>query len=171
MSQQRSCYPIARAFLALVALAISGCDMPSALPRFEPIFLFKSESVSVPVTSLPASQSATEDLRHVDESLAKRVREGALLVDVSNPAGATGQATVRISGGGATVQGVISLTGGSQRITIPADAIHAFIGNMVTLTASGTLCPAMGCVPALPPYAEVTFNTRIELTVEIGGEG
>lgn len=158
---------------ALVAgLGLAACELPSGLPRFQPTYQFPAEAVSVDVTSQPASASAMEDLTDIDEELRDNVVAGALVVDVVNPAGATGQATVRITGGGQTVSGTIQLAGGDgQRITASQDALRAFLGSTVTISAEGTFCPASGCGATQPPFAQVTFDTKLEITIEIGGEG
>ena len=156
----------------VAGLGLAGCELPSGLPRFQPTYLFPAEAVSVDVTSQPAMSSTLEDLSDIDEELSDNVVAGALVVDVVNPSGATGQATVSITGGGQTVEGTILLSGGDgQRIPAERAAIQAFLGRTVTIEAQGTFCPATGCGATQPPFAQVTFETKLEITLEIGGEG
>ncbi len=154
-----------------MAIAAIGCDLPTAPPRFQPTFVLQADPVKVPVTSAAASSQATRDLRDIDPDLAARARGGAVVVSVDNPSGATGQVRVRIEGGGALVEGDVPLSAtNGHRITVPEVAMRAFLGNSVTIRVSGTLCPASGCQLRPPPFPEVTFRPRIEVTFEIGGE-
>lgn len=150
---------------------VAACDVPTAPPRFETRFAVAGGDVSVPVTSRPASATSGYDLTDAAD-LAGRARGGALVVEIANAAGATGLIDIRIQGGGATVVGTVDLAaGGSQRIPADREQVQALLGNMVSVTASGTLCPQSGCnANALPPFPEVRFDTRLELVLELGGE-
>jgi hypothetical protein len=155
---------------ALVA-AVTACDIPTAPPRFETTFVVPGETVTVPVTSQNASASATYDLTDTAD-LVGRSRGGTLIVDVGNAAGATGTVLVRIAAGGVSVDGTVDLSAGSdQRIPVSRNDLAALLGRELTITATGRLCPQSGCSAlTLPPFPTVTFDTRLELVLELGGE-
>jgi hypothetical protein len=154
-----------------VLALLSACDVPTAPPRFETRFVVAGEEVSVPVTSRQASATSGYDLTEAAD-LAGRAQGGALVVDVENAAGATGLVAIRITGGGTTVDGTVDLAaGGGQRIPADREQVRALLGQDVTITATGTLCPQSGCdANALPPFPMVRFETRFELMLELGGE-
>jgi hypothetical protein len=156
---------------AAAAGILTACDIPTAPPRFETTFVVPGETVTVPVTSRSASASATYDLTDTGD-LVDRSRGGAIVVDVENAEAASGTVLVRFAAGGVTVDGTVDLSAGSgQRIPVSRDELAALLGRELTITATGTLCPASGCSPlSLPPFPSVTFETRLELTLEIGGE-
>jgi hypothetical protein len=156
---------------AAAVVMLTGCDIPTAPPRFETTFVVPGETVTVPVTSRSASASAAYDLSDTGD-LVDQSRGGAVVVDVENPANATGSVLVRFAAGGVVVEGTVDLSaGGGQRIPVSREELAALLGRELTITASGTLCPASGCnALSLPPFPNVTFDTRLELTLEIGGE-
>jgi hypothetical protein len=157
--------------VAAAVVMLTACDIPTAPPRFETTFVVPGETVTVPVTSQDASASVTYDLTDT-EDLAGRSRGGALVVNVENATGATGTVQVRIAAGGVSVEGTVDLSAGSgQRIEVGRDELAALLGRELTVTAAGRLCPASGCNPVnLPPFPNVTFDTRLEVVLELGGE-
>jgi hypothetical protein len=157
--------------IAATAVMLTACEIPTAPPRFESTFVVPGETVTVPVTSQNASASATYDLTETAD-LVGRSRGGALVVDVDNASGATGTVLVRIAAGGVTVEGTVDLSAGSgQRIPVSRNDLAALLGRELTITASGRLCPQSGCsAVTLPPFPSVTFETRLELVLELGGE-
>ena len=164
---------LARRITALLGLllvfAISGCELPTGLPRVESLFRFPVDDVVLPVTSVPATSSGQTDLGGID--LSDNIRRGAIRVTPENPTGATGQLAIRLIGGGTTVTGVIDVAGpANQLIDLTEAEVRALMAGVITIEASGTLCPAAGCVIGLPPYAELTLKNELELVVELGGE-
>lgn len=156
---------------ALLLVAVVSCDLPTSPPRFQPTFVIAAEEIRVPVTSTSASAATSRDLRGFDADMVARARGGALVVDLVNPAAATGTVTVRIEGGGASVQGEVDVAGGNgQRIPVPEATLQTLLGSDARITVSGTLCPASGCAPGPAPFPEVVFRPRIEITFEIGGD-
>lgn len=159
-----------RAAVALPWLAVA-CDLPTDLPRFESTFVVPGERIEVPVASQPVAISVTHDLGDA-EDLASRARGGAVVVDVDNPSGAGGPIQLRITADQADVTASIDPRGGSrQRIPLTSGEVQAMLGNVVTLRASATLCPATGCAPGLPPGGLVTLRARYELTLVVGTGG
>jgi hypothetical protein len=161
-----------RAVLAVWCIALGGCDVPTAAPRFETTFVMPGEAVLVPVTSRPAAVLGSYDLTDVDVSLINRTRGGALRVDLIGSAGGSGLVELTLAGGGVEVRGVVDLAVGSgQRIPASESEVRALLGQDVAITASGTLCPQTGCdATSLPPFAQVTLRTSLELLLELGGE-
>jgi hypothetical protein len=156
----------------VLPLALLACDLPTAPPRFQPVFVVEIAPVEVPVTSTPAAASTERDLTDIDPDLIDRARAGAVVFDLVNPSGAAGQMAVRIEGGGQLVEGTVLVNGGDgQRIAIPGAVLRALMSGEVSIDVSGKLCPAAGCALRPPPFPEVTFRPRIEITFEIGGEG
>lgn len=157
--------------LFCATVSATACELPTASPRFQPTFVVETAPVAVPVTSAPASSFVSRDLADLDPDLVARARAGALHIAVDNASGARGVTHIRIDGGGATVEGDIVLDGAAVgRIEIPEDAMRALLEDAVLIRVSGTLCPASGCSAVAPPFPEVTFRPRLQITFEIGGE-
>lgn len=157
-------------FGLVLVLAYAGCELPTGLPRVESVFRFPVDDVVIPVTSVPATASGQTDLGGID--LSDNVRRGAIRVTPDNPVGATGLLTVRLMGGGETVTGLIDVAGpANQLIELNEQQIRALLSGVVTIQASGTLCPAAGCAITLPPFPELTLKNELELVLELGGEG
>ena len=161
-------YP--RAGLAVLLLALTGgCDVPTALPRFENTLVLPAPDMNVPVLGAPAAATVSVDLANVDEAFADRVRGGEVQFTPVNPSGATGTLTITISEpqSGASVSGTIDVASQTpQIITIPEQTMRAFLGRTVDVTASGTLGPL-----TLPNPASVRLETLMRVTFEVGGEG
>lgn len=161
--------PLSIPALVLV-LTAAACELPTGLPRVESTFRFPVDDVVLPVTSVPASASSQTDLGGID--LSDNVRRGTIRVTPENALGATGQLTIRLMGGGETVTGVVDVAGPpNQLISLNEQQIRALLSGVVTIEASGTLCPASGCVLGPPPFAELKLINELELVVELGGEG
>lgn len=161
---------VRRVAVALPLIA-AACELPTDLPRFESTYVVPAERILVPVASQPVAITVTHDLGDA-EDLASRARSGAVLVDVENPSGASGPIRLRITADQADVAASIDPRGGSrQRIPLTSGEVRAMLGNVVTLHASGTLCPASGCAPGLPPGGLVTLRARYELTLVVGTGG
>lgn len=152
-----------------VLAVLASCDVPTGLPRIESTFRFPVDAVVVPVTGLSATASAQADLGAIDLD---DVQRGRVLVTPENGSGSTGLLTVRITGGGVVVSGVIDVAGGAdQAIEVSGGEVRALLGAMATIEASGTLCRPAGCGASLPPYPDVRLENTLELVVELGGEG
>lgn len=165
-------HPVAdlRAALAVLLLALmAGCDVPTALPRFENTLVLPAPDMNVPVLGAPATTTVSVDLANVDESFADRVRGGEVQFTPVNPSGATGTLTITIREpqSGASVSGTVDVASQTpQIITIPEQTMRAFLSRTVDVTASGTLGPL-----TLPNPASVRLETLMRITFEVGGEG
>jgi hypothetical protein len=157
--------------VAPVSLLAAACGLPTDLPRFESTFVVPAERIVVPVASQPVTASVAHDLGEA-EDLARRARGGAVVIDVENPSGAAGSIQLRITADQADVTGTIDPRVASRlRLPLTPAEVQSILGNVVTLRASATLCPASGCAPGVPPGATVTLRARYELTLVVGTGG
>ncbi|MGH7444211.1 MAG: hypothetical protein ACREKM_05020 [Longimicrobiales bacterium] len=160
-----------RPALWLVAASVAaGCDVPTALPRFENTLALPAPAIEVPALGAPVqTPPATVDLTEVDESFAERARGGEVQFTPVNPEDGTGtlQVTITEPQSGTTVSQSITVTpeGTAQVVSVNEQEIRAFLGRDVQITLSGALGPAA------VPVQTVTLETLVRLVFEIGGEG
>jgi len=155
--------------IVVTVASMTGCDVPTGLPRFASTWRFPTADVVVPVAGVQGSTTVTEDLTDVD--ISDRVRSAVIRIRPENAAGATGTITFSIQGGGVTVRGTVNVVNPAvQTIPISEAEVRALLGSSAAFTASGTVCRAGGCGPVPPPHASVTLKTELELVLEVGGD-
>lgn len=159
----------ARSAAAFLLMGLLACEIPTAPPRFQPTFVVDVDPVSLPVTSMAASTFISRDLANVDPDVAGRARGGAVVLRIDNPSAATGVLTIRVDGGGETVTSAVDAAATSVRIPLDVAEMRAFLTSALMIRATGTLCPADGCVQRPPPFPAVTLHPRLEVQLEIGG--
>jgi hypothetical protein len=144
----------------------SGCESPAA--PLESMMVIREGQIVVPVVAQPVSVTVTRELAPADATPGRTIA-GAIVVDVENAGGATGQLDLRVTGFGASVNGSVDATSGTaHRIPLSIADAQALAAGALTFRASGTLCPAEGCAMAEPPAGQiVTLRARVELTVEV----
>lgn len=155
--------------LGLALMGSAGCDVPTALPRFENTLALPAPDIDVPVTgaATPAIPVVV-DLSNVDEDFASRARGGEIEFTPLNPEDGTGmlQITIRDTESATVVSETVTVDaeGTPQVVTIGRDAMLAFLGGDVEITVTGTLGPAD------IPTRFVTLDTVVRITFEIGGD-
>jgi hypothetical protein len=156
--------------VAVAAVMVASCDVPTDLPRFESTFIVPTEQLAMPISGRAVQVAFTRDLTDTRD-LVRRARGGSLVVDVENQSAASGAIELRLSSELITVVGSIDARGGNrQRISLSRAEVQALLGQLISLRASGTLCPATSCAVVAPTNV-VTLHTRIELTLELGTDG
>lgn len=160
--------PWAAAAALLLGLS-AGCDVPTALPRFENTLALPAPDLVVPVLGVPASATVTVDMADVDDAFADRVIRGEVQFTPVNPGNVTGtlEITMREPQSNASVTGTVQVTGAAaaQVIEIPQETMRAFLGRTIQITASGALGPV-----SVPP-GSLRLESLVRITFEIGGEG
>ena len=165
----RSVRGMAIVALWLAAVGTAGCDVPTALPRFENTLALPAPDIAVPVTgaATPATPVVV-DLSNVDEDFASRARGGEIEFTPLNPEDGTGelQITIRDTESATVISQTVTVDaqGTPQIVTIERDAMLAFLGGDVQITVTGVLGPAD------IPTRFVTLETVVRITFEIGGD-
>ena len=164
----------ARARAAVIAALLAagtvaaGCDVPTALPRFENTLALPAPDIDVPVTGTPTPAiPVVVDLSNVDEDFAARARGGEIEFTPLNPENGTGtlQVTIRDDTSEAIVTQTVTVDeqGTPQLVTIEREAILAFLGGNVEITVVGDLGP--GEIPT----RFLTLEAVVRITFEVGG--
>ncbi len=165
---RRACR-VAGAATLLGLLASAGCDVPTALPRFENTLALPAPDIGVPVTGAPTpAVPVTVDLRNVDEDFAGRARGGEIRFTPLNPEDGTGTLQVTISDVESTTTVTQTVTidaaGTPQVVAIDEAAMQAFLGGEVEITVTGNLGPAS------IPTETLVLETLVRITFEVGGD-
>jgi hypothetical protein len=107
------------------------------------------------------------DTDEVDDEVVDRLRGGALLLDIDNPFGVTGNLTLNIAAPGTTITKQIQLQAARSAVRVPftGQEIQAILGSgPVLLDATGTLSATGGAV-TVRPNQSVSIRSRLELTI------
>jgi hypothetical protein len=121
-------------------------------------------------TSLHAA--ATIDLSGVDWAVIRRVRRGAFVLAVENPFDvSSGPLTLRLTAPGTELVRTVELAPGStvQRVALDGAELRSLLGQVVTLTLSGTV-EAEGPV-GVRPGDTIVVTATLDITLELGPEG
>lgn len=160
----------------LALLASAGCDVPTALPRFENTLALPAPDIGVPVTGFPtAAVPVTVDLRNVDEDFAGRARGGEIQFTPQPPQSdlqadpdeltGTLQVTIRDVESTTVVTQMVAIDGYTPMVvTVDEAAMQAFLGGDVEITVTGSLGPSS------IPTQTLMLETLVRITFEVGGE-
>lgn len=148
----------------------AACEVPTDLPRLESTFVVPTEQLTLPVAGQPVSVLMTHDMAQ-NRNLVSRTRGGTLVVEIENGASAMGRIDLRVSNGQVDVMASLDARGENvQRIPLTRVEIQSLLGSMVTLRASGTLCPAAGCGTSGPAGQVVRLRGRFELVLDTAAD-
>ncbi len=155
--------------LSLAVVGTAGCDVPTALPRFENVLALPAPDIAVPVTGFPAPAIPVRvDLSNVDADFAARARGGEIEFTPTNPEDGTGtlQVTIRDADSDAEVVQTVTVDaqGTPQIVSIGQDDMIAFLGGDVEITVTGTLGPGQ------IPTRSLIIDVLVRITFEVGGE-
>lgn len=160
----------------LVLLASVGCDVPTALPRFENTLALPAPDIGVPVTGFPtAAIPVTVDLRNVDEDFADRARGGEIEFTPQAPqsdlqadpdaVSGTLQVTIRDVESTTVVTQTVTIDGYTPMVvSVDEAAMQVFLGGDVEITVTGSLGPSS------IPTQTLVLATLVRITFEVGGE-
>lgn len=156
-------------WLVLIGL-VSACDVPTEAPQLESTFLVTTEQLSVPVAGAPVTVVLTHDMAGA-RNLVTRTRGGSLIVDIENGSAATGRITLRVSNGQVDIMAFIDSRGQNERIPLTRSEVQSLLGSVVTLRASGTLCPASGCATAAGGGGGHVVKVRSSFELQLDADG
>lgn len=117
-----------------------------------------------------AIESTETELDLQDVDLEDRVNEGALLLDIENPFGATGNLSILFDfAEGADIVKPVPLAAGNSTVQLDfsEEEMTRLIGESTTLVISGTV---NGGNVTIQPDMAITIAARLRLVVEVGGE-
>lgn len=109
------------------------------------------------------------DLSGLDASIADRMAGAIVQLAITNPFAVTGNLTVRLVASGVNITKTVALATGSSSPTISLTAAEArsIAGKNVSVSITG---PVSASAPiTVAPRDKVTVNTRIEATINVGG--
>jgi len=155
--------------LWLAVVGTAGCDVPTALPRFENVLALPAPDITVPVTGFASPALPVRvDLSNVDADFAARARGGEIRFTPTNPEDGTGtlQVTIRDVDSDVVVMQTVTVDaqGTPQIVTIGQDEMIAFLGGDVEITVMGTLGPGQ------IPTRLLVLDILVRITFEVGGE-
>lgn len=113
------------------------------------------------------------DLEDLDDDIVDRVRAGGFTLDVQNPFGVALDLSFRIDGPGfSAVERTVSIPPtptSSASVSLTGDEIRSFLAQPdVTLSGEGVVSPTTPTITVRPGQV-FTLNTKVDLTVLIGG--
>lgn len=125
---------------------------------------------SVSVTNKTISSSNLSfDLSGLDASISDRMAGAIVQLTITNPFAVTGTMTVRLTAPGVSITKTVALATGtsSPTITLTANEARSIAGKNVSVSITG---PVSASAPiSVAPRDKVTVNTRIEATINVGG--
>jgi hypothetical protein len=121
-------------------------------------------AASVTLANQSVSSTATQlDLKDVSSSVVNRVTSGTLFLTITNPFAVTGNLSLAISGGPATITKAVTLATGTSTASVAFTAaeLRSILGFTTNLTLSGTVNGTTTVTPA----QTLAVATRLQLAV------
>lgn len=113
------------------------------------------------------SQADTIDLSTVDNTVSNHADGGALVLDITNPFSATGNLSVKLTGGTSPITKTVALTAGSSssNLSFTKAELQSLFGHQIQLSISGAVT---GNAIAVAPGQTVSVGSRLQVNVNVG---
>lgn len=112
------------------------------------------------------------DVEDIDDAIADRIENGAIVLDITNPFGVALSMQVDINYPGGKITKTLGIGGGATStatLSYTGEEFRTFLGRSpVTLTGNGAVSASAGSI-TVTPGQQAVINAKIDITLQIGG--